>query len=339
MAVPTIPSNFVVQNGNAVAYLSWTIVPGATAYAIYRSTDNSTYTLIASPTTLNYTDSTVSINTAYYYKLAATNVDGNSPLTTAVYTVITKPGVNSLYELRTEAQQRADMVNSNFVSYTEWNSYINQSALELYDLLITCYEDYYMAEPYIFQTNGTAAYDLPNGTLVGTDSVVTKNFYKLLGVDMGLSEQNNAKVALRQFDFINRNDYVYPAVSATYYGVFNAAYRIMGDKIRFIPTPASGQYITLWYIPRLERLVADTDVLTTISGWNEYIIVDAAIKALQKQEQDITVLMAQKMALKQRIEETAINRNAGEPQTISRSRGVTRRNGGGGFTNGGSGGF
>jgi uncharacterized protein YdcH (DUF465 family) len=70
----------------------------------------------------------------------------------------------------------------------------------------------------------------------------------------------------------------------------------------------------------MTALLADTDIIDGVSGWTEYIIVDAAIKALHKEESDTTALMAQKMALKQRIEETAMNRDAGQPDAISNTR-------------------
>lgn len=48
-----------------------------------------------------------------------------------------------------------------------------------------------------------------------------------------------------------------------------------------------------------------------VSGWEEYIIVDAAIKCKDKEESDVTVLAARKGGLKQRIEGVAANRDPG----------------------------
>ena len=49
-------------------------------------------------------------------------------------------------------------------------------------------------------------------------------------------------------------------------------------------------------------------------------MIDAAIKALQKEESDTSVLMAQKVAMKDRIESMAQNRDIGECETISDTR-------------------
>jgi hypothetical protein len=54
-----------------------------------------------------------------------------------------------------------------------------------------------------------------------------------------------------------------------------------------------------------------------VSGWLEYVITDAAIKAMQKEESDVSVLMAQKAALVARIIAAAENRDAGNPATVA----------------------
>lgn len=223
----------------------------------------------------------------------------------------------TLLALRTAIRQRADMVNSTFVSDTELNSYINQSYFELYDLLVTTYEDYYIAPPLSIATDGSSQYTLPDGTLYSAAPAL----YKLTGVDLGLSNSNNAWVTLEKFDFISRNRFVYPQITSTYPGLFNLRYRIVGNTLMFIPAPSSGQYFRIWYIPRLTTLVGDSDTADGISGWTEYIICDGAIKCGQKEETDVSVLAAQKGALIKRIEESAMNRDAGQPDTIGNVRG------------------
>jgi hypothetical protein len=242
----------------------------------------------------------------------------------------------TLAQIRTAIRQRADMVNSQFVTDAELNSYINQSLCELYDLLITLYEDYYVAAPLTFQTDGTSAqYPLPDGTLYSAAPA----FYKILGCDLGLTGNANAWVTLKKFDFISRNRYLYPQVTSTYLGVFNLRYRVVGDTIMFIPTPSAGQYVKLWYIPQLTQLSSDTDKIPQImsgAGYSEYVIVDGAIKCLQKEESDVSVLQIQKMALIKRIEDSGMNRDAGQPDTISDVR--TRAESWGGYGDSGGGG-
>lgn len=53
--------------------------------------------------------------------------------------------------------------------------------------------------------------------------------------------------------------------------------------------------------------------LDGISGWEEYPVVDVAIKCKDKEESSVDVLAARKAGLRKRIEETAINRDPGQP--------------------------
>jgi hypothetical protein len=72
----------------------------------------------------------------------------------------------------------------------------------------------------------------------------------------------------------------------------------------------------------MKQLLQDADLtISGISGWLEYVIVDAAIKALTKEESDTSALKMEKDALRQRIEESAMNKDAGQPDTISSTRG------------------
>lgn len=212
----------------------------------------------------------------------------------------------SLLELRTAVRQRADMVNSNFVTDPELTSYINQSLFELYDLLIQKYgDDYFVANPYSITTNGISdSYTLPS------------NFYKLLGVDLALGNSPDSYVSIKPFNFAERNRYAAPNFQS-FYGITNLRYRLRGNKIWFTPIAEANQTIRIWYVPRLDTLTADTDTTDGISGWTEYVIVDAAIKCMQKEESDVSVLAAQKLGLIQRIENAAENRDAALPKTVA----------------------
>lgn len=337
MAIAAIPSNFSVQQGNRQVYLSWSITTGATSYQIQRSIDGVTFVNYATSLINNYLDIAVVVGVLYFYQISAVNGSGNSSFTAPQSIIPTPTGEMSLGQIRLNAQQRADLVNSQFVTLSEWNSNINQSIFELYDLLVTIYEDYFIATPVSFQSDGsTFSYPLPDGLNYNSAAP----FYKLMGVDLAISSANNAFVTINKFNFVDRNSYVYPNSSSSIYGVFNLRYRVVGSNIEFIPTPSAGQIIRLWYIPRLQQLLQDTDITTSsISGWIEYVIVDAAIKAMQKEESDITVLGAQKVALIRRIQESAQNRDAGQPDTISDIRGAFWGRGVGGSFPGPIGGF
>lgn len=329
MAIPSQPSNVTVQQANSQVYLMWDLVAGSTSYSINRSTDGVTYSVVGTPSVNNFLDTTVVVNTLYYYQVASTNGSGTSGYTSAQQIIPTLNAKMSLAQMRLSSLQRADRVGTDFVTVPEVNSYISQSLFELYDLLITLYEDYYVQTPYVFLTDGSSQqYTLP------------ADFYKLLGVDCGLGASANAWTTIKKFDFIARNRYIYPNITSTFLGVFNMQYRLVGNTLMFIPTPSGGQQIRVWYIPKITQPLQDTDVIDGISGWTEYIITDVAIKILQKEESDVQVFEVQKQQLLKRIEDSAMNRDAGQPDTISDTRNWGRgQSAGGPGSDGSSGGW
>jgi hypothetical protein len=140
-----------------------------------------------------------------------------------------------------------------------------------------------------------------------------------------------------KFPFTERNDYVYPNAAGTIYGVYNMRYQLVGSNLMIIPTPTANQLLSIWYIPRLPELMQDTDITTIgISGWLQYVIVRAAKYALDKEESDTTKIDAELLYLKGRIEESAVDRDAGVPNTISRVRGFNGINGRDGSSWGGT---
>lgn len=212
----------------------------------------------------------------------------------------------TLAQLKSQIRFRADMVNSQFVTDAELLTYINHSYEELYDLLVQKYgDDYFVATPFTITTNGTSdTFALPT------------DFQKLLGVDLALSTTADSYVTIRRFEFQDRNRYSVPNFQS-FYGVTNLRYRLRGNTLWLTPIPAGGQTLRVFYVPQQIPLSADTDVADDLGGWLEYVIVDCAIKCLNKEESDVSVLMAQKEALIRRIEAAAENRDAANPSRVS----------------------
>ncbi len=86
-ATPTGLAVSVQPNSGTVLNVSWMSVSDATSYNIYRSTDNSTFTLDGSSTTASYGSTGLTTNTTYYYKVSAVSGGGESATTSAVSAV------------------------------------------------------------------------------------------------------------------------------------------------------------------------------------------------------------------------------------------------------------
>lgn len=194
----------------------------------------------------------------------------------------------SLATLRARAQQESDLVNSDFVATTgavpEWTQLINGSYLDLYGQLVTTYEDYFVANPFSIVTDG-----------INNQFALPSDFFKLRGVDLQV-QGANLWVTLKPFNFPERNRF----------------------QLVNSPAPMSGQTLRLWYVPVPTPLAVDADLTVDIPGlgYEEFIVLDAALKALDKEESDVSVKMARRDAIVKRIEGEAANRDAGEPSSI-----------------------
>lgn len=209
----------------------------------------------------------------------------------------------TLAELRTQARQRSDMEKSKFVKDSELNSYINNSIAELHDLLSEAYgsEYYVKLSSDIPVISGQDSYNLPD------------DFYELKGVDIKLS---NDFFTVDRFNFNERNRY---STFGAWTGsrCINVKYRIVGDTVKLLPMPDQSATLRFWYVPTATILVNDSDTLKDYNAYSEYVIVDAAIKMMQKEESDVSVLLAQKQALIDRIRGKAMQRDASKSGQVS----------------------
>ena len=204
----------------------------------------------------------------------------------------------TLLQIRTRARERADMVNSSFITDSELNGYISASYAELYDILIQSGLIYFTPTAQtITGVAGTENYALPSD-YYGTVSVSRKSGNDYFPVvEYMITERE-------QYENSGNNNSV--------------AYSVQGANLSLLPTPSGGTYRHI-YIPAPVDLTASVDGTTIdgVSGWEEYIVVDAARKMLQKEESSTTGVERDLMRLKERIEEMAQNRAWSTPRRVT----------------------
>jgi hypothetical protein len=209
----------------------------------------------------------------------------------------------TLATLKTQVREAANMENSQFVSDAELTRYIDLSYAELYDLLVKTFENYY--------TNSTP---IPVTVASGANTIdLPGDFYKLVGIDVAFG---SSWYPIRTFEMAERGRWV-NANKLAYVGLINIAYKIIGGKIVLYPESSSSGNYRYWYVPRRTPLTSDASVVDSVQGWHQYIVIDSAIKCLQKEESDISALMSEKQAMLERINQMAPNRDAGTPRKIS----------------------
>ncbi len=96
----------------------------------------------------------------------------------------------SLADLILRCRQRADMINTQFVTDQEITSYLNESLGELYDLIVqNAGQEFFLRRAWIEESPPAVAPDVsPNGYMVrdaqdGSYAVLPPDFYRLLGCE------------------------------------------------------------------------------------------------------------------------------------------------------------
>lgn len=178
------------------------------------------------------------------------------------------------------ATKYADMVHSDFYSTQEKVDLLNGIYPELYDMLVSADENYYVAPYYTFAvSNATQAYALP------------ADFYKIIGVDFNIG---GLWVTLYNYNEGDRNRFFNPANLPT-----------GSVRVRYIPAPPTFSSDAL------------TTTVDGVSGWDEYVVVSLAIAMLGAEESSTTVLERRLAKLEKRIEIMSKNRDEGLPGTVT----------------------
>jgi hypothetical protein len=188
------------------------------------------------------------------------------------------------------------MVNSSFVTDSELNGYLSASYAELYDLLVQSGLIYYTPTSQTITGNGSETYALP------TDYYGSVQVDRLSGGDY---------FPLSEYMITERYKYENLGGDAL-------TYSPQGSNMSLLPAPSGGTYRHI-YIPAPVDLTAASDVTTIdgVSGWEEYIIADAARKMLQKEESSTTAIERDLTRLRARIEEAAQNRAWATPRRVT----------------------
>jgi len=178
--------------------------------------------------------------------------------------------------LKLGARERADMVNSSFISTVEEERVVNESIQKLYDLLITNSENWRIKDFEFGIFVDQELYPLPD------------DFYRIRAVDEVLS--TNQILPMKRFQFADRNIYQ--------------------------TLPVRTLDVKLWYFPQQPRLVLGTDTFEVPNGWERFIHLDAAIHYLSKEESDITAVASALADLTGQIVSNSIIRDTYRPERI-----------------------
>lgn len=222
----------------------------------------------------------------------------------------TTPNVSALSDLVQRVRYRSDQENSTFVSDTELEQYIHESYFELFDLIIESEGPTHFWETYTFSTvAGQANYRMLDSEDANGRPL---DIYKIIGVDVTVDGYARP---IRPFRFPERNRWAddtggwtdHRSVFYRFVTKINSSGALAGGRqyreVIFQPPPQAVHTVTIQYIPTpIEMSESGTEQrFLHYAHWDEYIVVDAAAKVLEKEESDAQHLYRRKAELRERI--------------------------------------
>lgn len=216
----------------------------------------------------------------------------------------------TLLQLRTGARKYADFLASgsaaSVFSDATINEFVNDAISEFYEKLVAARgHEYFLATTAISVTGGTSSYTLP------------ATFFELSTLTL-------------EWD-ANSHELVAPIDSLLHRHIYNncqnwsrgsrKGYRISGTQdgtqsIEFLPTPGASVTARVRYIPTFAPLVADTDVIFIVNGFDKLVELTAAIEMRSVKGLPIAALQALQAVQLERVEEMAAERLADQPARV-----------------------
>lgn len=202
----------------------------------------------------------------------------------------------TLTTLLTRTRERADMAGSSFVADARLTDWINEANQKLHAMLVDSMGEEYVSSTQAFTTvAGQSDYGLPS------------SFYKLLGVDL---DYHGIMRSLQRYERPERNLYreLHPEALPRY--------ALVGTNLRLYPAPPAGLTGSILYAPEATVLVNAGDSVTYPNGWERFIVIDAAIQALLKEESSVTGLVNEREAIVREIRDAKENRDMATPKYV-----------------------
>lgn len=210
----------------------------------------------------------------------------------------------TLLEIRDLVKDQADMEHSTFINDTTLNYWINAELFELYDLLVSVFPEQFLSVKATTLASGDDYIVLPD------------DFHTMLKVFSTDSSGN--KTVIRRF-MLDEIDQTCDVDWNTAIAGEMARYRILGNRVYFVPRAGADESVELWYVPRPARLFSDNqrvDINVPV-GWEDFVISGCVARCLLKEESDATPFLMRKEAMRKHILEMAADRDVGGSERVA----------------------
>ena len=196
-------------------------------------------------------------------------------------------------------RQRADMLYDDFCTNAEIETYLSHAFRKFYNRLVAARDDQLLRS-----ANETTL------TITGGDVSMPPDFFKLLMVRLGTlpggTDMRTLERRSPQQQFPNQTG------RPTQYMLVSAS---NGPIVILVPTPDVSYKIEVVYVASFEPT---GNTYPDVAGITDYMVIDAAIQCLDKEQSPTSVLRAERDSMLEQIIDTATPMDDGQPVTVVR---------------------
>ena len=205
----------------------------------------------------------------------------------------------TLGNLKTRILARADLENDTNISGVTGllNGYVNASRKRLRRILVLANPMYFLKSASFTLAGSSYTYDLATNV---TD------FWKALGVEKVTGSAPDQIQQLGRFGWRERD------------GAWTQTYRVYTGTLEIRPASAAAGSYVIWYIAQPASMTDDANSKLDLAEdmWDEFIVLEGAIKARKRQQKNVADLAEELAELVREIPVSAADNDVGEPDRI-----------------------
>jgi hypothetical protein len=208
--------------------------------------------------------------------------------------------------LMTDVRQLTDTENDAHIADAYLLTLIDRSYNKLYRQIATQYESFFDTE------------DTSKSLIVGQRTyALPATLMHLKAVDL---VRGDDRIPLRRFSLPQRSSFTRDPRflpfgaerQRTYY-----RYKAEANNLRIDPLPDTTEPLIITYVPRPVRITSGSDTFDVIAGFDDFIIYDAAIQVLMRQERDPSQYVALRQDALQGVIATVSPREVSDTVNVS----------------------
>lgn len=207
--------------------------------------------------------------------------------------------------IMTDVRRLTDTENDANIADAYLLTLIDRSYNKLYRQIATQYESFFDTE------------DTSKSLVVGQRTyALASDLMHLKGVDIVVGTD---RIPIKRFSFGDRgslsNDPRIIRYDADRYQT-HYRYKTEANNLRIDPLPESTEQLIMTYVPKPTRITSSSDTFDVIAGFDDFILYDAAIQVMMRQERDPAPYVAMRQDALNQVIQTVSPREVADPVNV-----------------------